>query len=499
MREPNLRVRRTLRVPAVLLGTALLATSLAATATSAQEPSVPAEPAPAPAATVCNEHCDGRDTAEAAEDRLAVSAELHGRTVELRFDDSSAMGWAAVSDSSPGDQVWLDRSFDGGASWADDSRIGDTTTPDGADAAVSPMFNVDHWGERGVGALRACLQATGQPEITCTDWARSTWNAGEPATAAATALMMLYDPDNGLFENHWWVSANAVTAIIDNIRVTGMPSYAYVVETTYEEQIDGAEGQFRNEYLDDTGWWALAWIGAYDLTGEERYLETARAGADHMDDHWTDLCGGGVQWMVDNPYKNAVTNELYIQLNAALHNRLPGDTVHLERAERGWAWLANSGMINEDNLVNDGLDAGNGCVNNGQTTWTYNQGVILGALAELSAATGDEGLLETARTLADASTTAPGLHQDGVLTEPCEPDCGADGPSFKGPYTRGLGALDEALPDRPYTDYLQSQANAAMADARTSLDMYDLSWRGLADSFGVGQQHAALDLLNAAR
>ena len=202
--------------------------------------------------------------------------------------------------------------------------------------------------------------------------------------------------------------------------------------------------------------------------------------------------------MLDNPYKNAVTNELYIRLNAALHNRLSGDTPCLERAEAGWAWLSGSGLINDAGLVNDGSDAAAGRVNNGQPTWSYHQGIILGALAELNRATGDPGLLQAARTLADASTTAPGLHRDGVLTEPCEPECGPDGPSFKGAYVRGLDALDEALPDHPYADYLRRRADAAHASARTPLDRYDLSWRGLADSLGVGQQHSAVDLLNAA-
>ncbi|RMI46036.1 glycoside hydrolase family 76 protein [Streptomyces triticirhizae] len=484
------------RWPAAPLGAALLLLPLGPASAGTEEPA--AAPPVLPAAVVCNDHCDGRDAAEAGGDRLAVTAELHGRTAELRFDDTSAMGWATLAGGSAGDQLWLDRSFDGGATWAGDSRIGEVSVPEGANSATTTMFNVDDWANLGVGALRACLQAAGQPEIACTDWARTTWNADNPANAAATALMTLYDLDNGLFQNHWWVGANATTAIIQNIQATGMRSYEYAIAHTHDSQLDAHDGQFRNEYLDDTGWWGLAWVAAYDVTGDERYLETAQADAEWMNDYWTDLCGGGVQWKVDNPYKNAVTNELFIQLNAALHNRLSGDNPYLERAEAGWAWLSGSGMINDEGLINDGLDADAGCVNNGQTTWTYNQGIILGALAELSTATGDAGLLDEARALADASTNAPGLHQDGVLTEPCEPDCGADGPSFKGAYARGLGALNDALPDAPYSDYLRAQADAAYTSARTPLDMYDLSWRGLAGSYGVGQQHSALDLLNAA-
>src|SRR5215470_11023953 len=107
-------------------------------------------------------------------------------------------------------------------------------------------------------------------------------------------------------------------------------------------------------------------------------------------------------------------------------------------------------MINGSNLVNDGIDAS--CHNNGQTVWSYNQGVPLAGLAELYRATGDQTLLTRARQLADASTGDPALNPNGILTEPCEATgCGADGPTFKGVYVRDLHALNAVLADRPYS------------------------------------------------
>jgi len=460
-------------------------------------------PAPAPVHAageqVCNRYCDGRDPALAPGERVPVSAGTAGRTIQLHIDDD-AMGWASIGGGTAGDEVWLDRSYDGGRSWSGGSKLGHTTTPSGRASWRTLMYNVDDWNNAGVGALRACGVATGTSTVVCTGWARSNWNAWSRGTEAATGLMMMYDRDTGLFGgNGWWTSANALTAIIDNARVSGMPSYRYAIATTYDKNLHAQGGNFTNEYVDDTGWWGLAWLDAYDLTGDTRYLDTARADADYMARYWTDVCGGGVLWWTnDTGYKNAIANELYLELNAGLHNRIDGDTTYLQRATQEWNWFRASGMINSSHLVNDGLTAD--CRNDGKPTYTYNQGVLLGGLAELYRATGDGGVLDTARTLADASTTSPDLNPDGVLRDQNETDsCSGNGPSFKGAYVRGLGVLDTVLPDHPYADYLRRQADTGYAADRDSLGLYGPHWAGdHRGDTGHGYQHSALDLFNAA-
>src|SRR4051794_41005108 len=247
-------------------------------------------PVPAPAetppvnmstqATICNKYCDARDPSLATKDRAPVSTTLFGRTITLHLDDDDAMGWASIDNGNPGDEVWLDRSMDGGRTWSGGSRLGNTAIPAGQRGWRTQMYNVDDWNNLGVGALRACGKAGDRADIACTPWARATWNAWDRRTAAATALMQDYNLSTGLFDTTgWWNSANALNALIDNIRVSGMHSYEYAIARTYDLNLNAAEGQFRNDYIDDTGWWGLAWVAAYDLTGDARYLQTARADA----------------------------------------------------------------------------------------------------------------------------------------------------------------------------------------------------------------------------
>ena len=132
--------------------------------------------------------------------------------------------------------------------------------------------------------------------------------------------------------------------------------------------------------------------------------------------------------------KNAIPNELFLLTAIRLHQRTPhdaGNGSYLDWALKEWMWFKNTGMINSENLVNDGLNKD--CENDGKTTWTYNQGVILGGLTDLYKTTGDTNYLNQAMAIAHAAI-ATLVDANGVLQEFCGRRRlgGADAPEIKG-------------------------------------------------------------------
>lgn len=318
------------------------------------------------------------------------------------------------------------------------------------------------------------------------------------ADSGIAALQGWYNTSTGLWNTTgWWNSANALEAVIDYSRRTGSSAYLSVISNTYDKN---QAGNFLNDYYDDEGWWALSWIKAYDLTGDVRYLNKAKTIFNDMKGGWTTLCGGGIWWSKTSQYKNAIANELFLTVAIRLHQRTPGDSgagSYLDWAQREWTWFSTSGMINAQNLVNDGLNTPTNCLSNNGTTWTYNQGVILGGLADLYKATNNVTYLTKAQAIADAAIVALAT-SGGVLREPCEPNCGADGPQFKGIFMRNLIYLHETQNKASYLNFITKNADAIWLNDRNSANQFGLIWSGPFDAANAANQSSAQDALNAA-
>ncbi|KAM5348208.1 hypothetical protein ACJ41O_008032 [Fusarium nematophilum] len=380
---------------------------------------------------------------------------------------------------------------------------------------------------------RASLLSSARPE------ARAVTTYTEQAYTAIDRLNAdWYNAATGIWDNAWWNSANALTTMADfttlRLDEANQLNIGGIMRTTFNNAqkthiqtiktmnhglvssmycIDWAEGcmvkreflekrgfdDFINEYYDDEGWWALAWIRSHDAAGDLDFLEAAVDIFNDMQTGTGTPCGG-IYWKKGGDYVNAIANELYLTVAASLARRVPDNSTYLEIAKNQWKWFEASGMINAKGLINDGLTGD--CKNNGLQTWSYNQGVILGGLVELALATGDGALIQKAHRIAKAAIKELS-NKDGILveTDDCElrdGHCGTDGQQFKGIFVRNLRYLHTVSPQDEYRDFIIRNAKSIWKNDRNDRNQLGVSWTGpYVDATGPAHS-SAMDVLVAA-
>ncbi|KAI7014475.1 hypothetical protein KC355_g4678, partial [Hortaea werneckii] len=157
--------------------------------------------------------------------------------------------------------------------------------------------------------------------------------------AAYGTLMGYYNESIGLWipSTGWWNSANCLTVVADLAafdRGIGEQSLSIFSNTFVKAQKYNLQMQktvlpnwepetyyahswpffppgwrlppfittsgFLNDYYDDEGWWALAWIAAYDVTHNPEYLSEAESIFEDMKDAYGTTPCGGLWW--DKPH-----------------------------------------------------------------------------------------------------------------------------------------------------------------------------------------------------
>lgn len=231
---------------------------------------------------------------------------------------------------------------------------------------------------------------------------------------------------------------------------------------------------------------------------EDRYLQAAKAIFEDMTAGWNAPCGG-MWWDKAHSYSGAIENELFLAVAAQLANRVSTGEEHehyLNWALTQWDWFHQSGMISSKYTINNGLDLAT-CHNDNGIVWSYNQGVILGGLVELHRAFPDPEYLIIADKIANAAIDHLS-DSDSILHEPCEPDCGNDGPQFKGIFMRNLQVLQAAQPDERFRKFIRQNADSIWLKDRGSGDQLGLVWSGPFSGADASTQSSACDALVAA-
>ncbi|KUJ24502.1 Six-hairpin glycosidase [Mollisia scopiformis] len=291
----------------------------------------------------------------------------------------------------------------------------------------------------------------------------------------------------------------------------------------------------RQEAYDDMLWVVLGWLESikfihehsslhYGTDNESRlagpwygeqwvpaFAHRARIFFDMASQGWdTSLCNGGMIWNPNLvPYKNAITNELYIAASISMYLYFPGDDntspfgvttpptlmivdgpgrphhpKYLAAAIEAYKWLGDSNMTDAKGLYVDGYHISgwsrerpkNGsntrCDARNEMVYTYNQGVLLSGQRGLYQATGARSYLEDGHQLVSDVIAATGwdlkrgkvleedkpghrlgkwrgLGRSGIMEEACDAEgyCSQDGQTFKGIFFHHLTLFCERLPD----------------------------------------------------
>jgi hypothetical protein len=147
---------------------------------------------------------------------------------------------------------------------------------------------------------------------------------------------------------------------------------------------DGGSGV--GNFNDDQIWAAQACARAYTITGNNSHRTQAKLIFDQIWARAYDtVTGGGVYWNTNNDYKPACVN--YPLIIAALYLADDfSDTTYFSKAKSTYAWAkkslfnASTGAIYDGKRPNGGYDA---------TSYTYNQGAMIGAAQMLFKKTKD--------------------------------------------------------------------------------------------------------------
>ncbi|RMY66821.1 hypothetical protein D0863_08198, partial [Hortaea werneckii] len=234
-----------------------------------------------------------------------------------------------------------------------------------------------------------------------------------------------------------------------------------------------------------------------------------------------------------------INNALYISVAAHLANRVPSTTTtttssssskppetYRAAARSHLHWLRAQNLLTPNGTYVDGLDLST-CTPTGPV-FTYNQGVMIGALVEMSrfattttfttssssSAAEDQSeeeeggaslLLDQAETLANGTIKSL-VDPAGILTEtafaPSFPNLDLVAAQFKGIFVRNLAFLHAVRPREEYKEFLSRNARSVWEKDRISggedEGLFGAAWQGPVGSVSAAAQGSGLDCLVAA-
>lgn len=279
--------------------------------------------------------------------------------------------------------------------------------------------------------------------------------------------------------NYWW-QAHGLDVLLDGYQRTRNADYL----TQMKELQAGMKAQnkdtYLNEYYDDMEWQALACLRAFELTKDADYKATAQLLWADIKLGWNEEQGGGIAWRkTQRGFKNTPANAPAAILAARFYllDHHPDD---LAWAQKIYQWERKTLVDPASGQVWDGIN-GKGDGQLEKKTYTYCQGVYLGAGLDLYRATRQAAYLQDATRTANSVLSDGQLAPGGILRN----ENGGDGGLFKGILVRYLALLAtepgvRAADRASYISFLRRNGESLSKSAtRRPQYLFNSSWTSL--------------------
>ncbi|XP_065175563.1 uncharacterized protein LOC135805457 [Sycon ciliatum] len=278
------------------------------------------------------------------------------------------------------------------------------------------------------------------------------------------------DPLNGFYSyetwngfDGFWQNGAVLEAFANFAYYANHTRYLSVVKNSYRELWDLKLAYGPIPSYDDLAWYGLSYARIYEVFGFPDFLQVSQQLLDLCYVRGWDTnetCGGGYWFDSYNQKKQCITDLQLMHLSGRLF-RLTGSTNETLKnlTLRTWRYLERQNMVNNETfLVSDGMNMHpQNCTPMNEYGPSYNMGVMIGGLIELSHMLNDSDYIELAHKIANA-TIVTYTNEQGVFVEYCEPNittnatanfCDLDQRIFKGLFMRYLRYLMD-VSDEPH-------------------------------------------------
>ena len=293
-------------------------------------------------------------------------------------------------------------------------------------------------------------------------------NMNETATAFAWPYGAYIEAVCAQFESD---TENAAYRLMYKKAVDGMENYKRTSGNLL--RYTASYGGSGDVYYDDNMWFVMAFYKAYELLGDEEYLDKAEELAAYCYTGWDDVLGGGIYWKELGTdarlSKNTCSNAPMALASAELY-RITGKPEYLDWAKRLYNWTKENLEDPEDFLYWDNISAVNGAL--ADAKYAYNTGCMVSTAVLLYEITGEEGYLTDAKNSSASANTRFVTERNGTLRI-SHGDPWINSWMLEG-YIR-LSAHDEAASE--YIERMATVVSGGYAARDVSTDLVPSNWR----------------------